>query len=99
MDLDLSDDQSEIVNDEIGCNATLSNGEIIRCIFRNQYASGDVQSLSIEGNRPYARCLTSDVSNVAQGQTFTIGETEYKIDEIQPDDTGWTVIILYKQNS
>lgn len=102
MDLSLPID--DFLNSEFGSAATLttaspSGSSSIRCIFYNPYAANRVSEIEIEGSRPYADCKATDVTNAAQDDTLTESSIVYTIDEIQPEDDGWTRLILFKANT
>jgi hypothetical protein len=43
---------------------------------------------------PQALCKTADVANAFRGDTLLVGGTTYYVQEIQPDGTGITTLIL-----
>ena len=45
---------------------------------------------SIQGYEIRADVLTSAITGIAQGQTFTNGSTVYKVIEVGPDNDGFT---------
>jgi hypothetical protein len=43
---------------------------------------------------PQVLCKTADVANAFRGDTFVVGGTTYYVQEVQPDGTGVTTLIL-----
>lgn len=64
--------------------------------FFNEFQAATTVEVPFEGAEPLAYCKTSDVEEAALDDTLTVGSTEYKIKEMQPDGTGITILILYR---
>ena len=75
-----------------GGSASTING-----ILNNEFELVDVGDVGVESEIPILTCRTSDVSSVAQGDTFVIDSVTYKSVIIRPDGTGITEIVLEKQ--
>ena len=69
----------------------------INRIFNNEFELVDIGDVGVESNIPILTVKTSDVSSVAQGDTFVIDSVTYKSVIIRPDGTGITEIVLEKQ--
>lgn len=66
----------------------------IKVIFDNEYRAVNIETGQVESAGPQATCKTSDVANAKHGETLVINSTTYYIIEIQPDGTGFTILIL-----
>ena len=66
-------------------------------IFNNEYELVDVGETGVEASLPILTVKTSDVPNLAQGDSFVIGSTTYKSVVNRPDGTGVTEIQLEEQ--
>lgn len=54
----------------------------------------DSSEFDVQDYRISARALTSEITDIAQGQTFTSGTTVYLVTEIGPDNHGVTELGL-----
>jgi hypothetical protein len=88
----LTDLDTMIDTDEFAVSALLSGGVVINVIFDNGYA----EELDVAGSKPTATCKASDVVGVSRGNPIIIpvGGTAYTVQNIQPDGTGETLLIL-----
>ena len=75
-----------------GGSASTING-----ILNNEFELVDIGDVGVESNIPILTVKTSDVSSVAQGDTFVIDSVTYKSVIIRPAGTGITEIVLEKQ--
>ena len=89
---DTSTHGSEVTYTPDGGSASTING-----ILNNEFELVDVGETGVESSMPVLTCRTSDVSSVAQGDTFVIDSTTYKSVIIRPDGTGITEIVLEAQ--
>ena len=81
----------------------------IKVILEDEYLSVDGLSVGVESSTPVAYCKTKDVSSASHGdslvfsaQTDLDGNTiksakTYSVVNVQPDNTGVTVLILQEQ--
>ena len=69
----------------------------INGILNNEFELVDVGDTGVESSMPVLTCRTSDVSSVAQGDSFVIDSTTYQSVIIRPDGTGITEIVLEEQ--
>ena len=44
-----------------------------------------------------AGCRSSDIAGVKNGDTFEVGGVDYRVLKIEPDETGWTTLLLGKR--
>lgn len=79
--------------DDFGVVATI-NGTEVNGIFDNEY----IDVLDVAGTSPAFTCATADLAAitpaVARGTSVTISGTAYTIQNIKPDGTGMTVLVL-----
>lgn len=67
----------------------------IPVIFDNEYSvTLGVGEPGMGVPSPQALCKTADVANASRGDTFVVGGTTYYVQEVQPDGTGITTLIL-----
>jgi hypothetical protein len=89
----LTDLDTMIDTDEFAVSAMLG-ATPIDVIFNNGYA----EELAVAGSKPTATCSASDVASVSFGDPITIPvkgiDTDYTIQNIQPDGTGEALLIL-----
>ena len=81
----------------------------IKIILEQQYFGIDVGTVDVEGFQPIAFCKTTDVPNIAHGDTIVApayknldGTTiksgaTYKVINVMPDNTGVTQVNLQEQ--
>jgi hypothetical protein len=75
---------------EFAVDATVA-GVAVKGIFDHQY----VEEFDITGEAPTLLCQTSQLpSGLSQGDTVSIGSTQYQVVGIQPDGTGLTLLVL-----
>lgn len=87
------DDLVHIIDGDFSVEATL-NGKTIFCIFDNEYLSRDVIDEAMASKTPQALCKTTDVSDAAIGNIFSVSSVDWKIRGIEDDGTGVTRLIL-----
>ncbi len=96
MTVETSLDRLNLLND-FGIDVAKSSGTI-KAIFDNPYqntsAGGEV-SFSIQ--ECYIEARTEDVTDLAEGSLLTINDSSYAVTDIQPDGTGFTVLMLEAQ--
>lgn len=67
----------------------------IPVIFDSEYSvSEGIGEPGIGVASPQALCRTADVENASRGDTLAVGGTTYYIQEVRPDGTGVTTLIL-----
>ena len=67
----------------------------ITALLRNEYLEVEVEGeVGVESSAPFALARTSDVPNIAQGDTLQISGTTYTVVEVQPDGEGMTDLRL-----
>jgi hypothetical protein len=102
MDHIITPEIDEVLNSEAGTDAVLNTaaaGESnIRVIFRRPYANASVMNVSWDSATPTAECKSSDISLAQQNDTVTVNGVTYKIDHIEAEDSGWSILVLYKAN-
>jgi hypothetical protein len=63
-------------------------------IFTKEYETKVLLGLDIEGSSAVFTCRTSEVSGAARGDTVTILTVAYRVDTIEYDGTGVSMLIL-----
>ena len=70
----------------------------ITTLLRNEYREvEDEGEVGVESSAPIAQARTSDVSNIAQGDTLLISGTTYTVVEVRLDGGGMTDLKLRTQ--
>lgn len=69
----------------------------IRGIFTNDYYPIDIGQAGFTGSNPTFECCEEDAAEIEYGDLLIVRENNYKIVEIKPDGTGWTVLGLERQ--
>lgn len=91
----LTDDLSMFLQDSDFAVSATFGSETITVVFDEEFLGQDVGgSVEIMGSTPLAYCRTSDVSSAVQDSTITISGTSYTITEVEPDNTGMTLLRL-----
>lgn len=83
----------ETIRGYMGTSATMTSGEqsgaVIRGVFDDpENISYAGQGVRVEGSSPSLFVRTDDVRQLRRGDTLTIGEENFWIDRISPDDGG-----------
>lgn len=99
MDLDFSNDVSEIINSEIGNDAILTTASPsavtnIRVVFHKEYSVEENFDSAEEAYQLWCECKATDVTGAAQNDTITINSTDYNIESVELSETGWTILRL-----
>ena len=88
MNVETDDMRLQFLKDFGFTNATFSDTSAgttatITALLRNEYLEVEVEGeVGVESSAPSALARTSDVSNIAQGDTLLISETTYTVVEI-----------------
>jgi len=64
----------------------------IQVIFNNEYFE-IAEGIGVEGTQPVITCRSSDVANVDQGDTVVINSVTYTVQNVMPDNTGFTQLV------
>jgi hypothetical protein len=98
------DDDFSIFQEELGEDVTfhLSGGNTVECkaIFDNEFLAAEMFGLVVETSGPVLSCKSSDIEDVAVGDTVEVTEygnteaTTFSIVQLQPDGTGQTLVVL-----
>ncbi|WP_395762585.1 head-tail joining protein [Escherichia coli] len=83
----------ETIRGHMGTSATITSGEqpgaVIRGVFDDpENISYAGQGVRVEGSSPSLFVRTDDVRQLRRGDTLTIGEENFWIDRVSPDDGG-----------
>mgnify|MGYP002623590714 FL=1 len=85
------DTETHGVSASISINGSSSS---IKVILNREYFAVDGESVDVVASQPIAHCRSSDVTGVDTDDSITISGTTYSIVNIQPDNTGVTILIL-----
>ena len=85
------DTETHGVSASISINGSSSS---IKVILNREYFAVDGESVDVVAGKPLAHCRSSDVTGVDTDDSLTISGTTYSIVNIQPDNTGVTILIL-----
>ena len=67
----------------------------ITTLLRNEYLELEVEGeVGVESSAPFALARTSDIPNIARGDTLLISGTTYTVVEVQLDGEGMTNLRL-----
>lgn len=75
-------------------DAVYNGGDTKPVIFDERYAGVDVDFPASESSQPRALGTTEDFPNVVHGHTLQIRGVIYKVVGVEPDGTGWVLMIL-----
>lgn len=104
MDLDLSSEITEILNSEIGTDATLTTASPsgtadVRVIFTKDYEPTDVgDTVKWSSYTFMAKGLATDFTDAKQNDTLEIGGVGYNIEDKYESDDGWVYMPLTIDN-
>jgi hypothetical protein len=70
------------------------NGQAVRGIFDNGFASAEVGLVGMSSSRPMLTLPTAGLSANPVGQTAVVGGTSYLVAAHQPDGTGVSTLML-----
>lgn len=70
------------------------NGQAVRGIFDNSFASAEVGLVGMSSSRPMLTLPTASLSADPVGQTAVVGGTSYLVAVHQPDGTGVSTLML-----
>ena len=105
MDLDLTDEINEILDSEIGSDATLTTASpsgvsSVRVIFTKSYLPVDVaDKVNWSGYDIIARGLAENFVNAKQDDTLLVGSVTYRIEDTYETNDGWIYLSLTVPNS
>jgi hypothetical protein len=95
----LTEELSEFFN--VGDHATAvtftpagGSATTVNAIFQNEFFAIDGGEVAVNGTQPIVVTKSSDVTGIANGDTFTINSTGYTVVRVEPDGTGVTQIAL-----
>ena len=86
--------------EDFGVSATYTDtsaasSSTVTVLFRSDFEVVDVGGgVSVESSAPVLHVRSSDVSSIAQGDTFVVDSTTYTVTSVEPDNEGMTVCRL-----
>lgn len=97
-----TDTERTVLLSDFGVSATYTadggSPTTITVIFDKEYVGVDANGqVSVESNNPMVICKASDVSDADHAATLAISGTTYNVVGVQPDGTGFTILMLEKQ--
>lgn len=104
MDLSLSSEITEILESEIGSDATLTTASPagsaeLRVIFTKNYEPTEVSpDIDWSSYAFMAKGLASEFTDAKQNDTLAIGGVDYKIEDKYETDDGWAYMPLTISN-
>ncbi len=75
-------------------DTSASSASTITAMLKREYFEESAGETTVQSSQPVAVVRTSDVSNVAHGDTLAISGTTYSIVEVSPDNEGLTQLRL-----
>ena len=75
-------------------DTSASSASTITAMLKREYFEESAGETTVQCSQPVAVVRTSDVSNVAHGDTLAISGTTYSIVEVSPDNEGLTQLRL-----
>lgn len=83
----------ETIRGYMGTSATMTSGELSGAVIRGVFDDPENisyagQGVRVEGSSPSLFVRTDDVRQLRRGDTLTIGEENFWVDRISPDDGG-----------
>ena len=91
----LTDDLDGFLQTDDFASAATFDGSTINVILDREFLAQTVNGeVGIESTRPIVHCKASDVESATHGDRIKIGTQRYRIDGIEPDNTGFTVMVL-----
>jgi hypothetical protein len=97
---DFASDLDTVFNtDELAETATYTRSgfppTFIPVIFENEFSvTNEIGETGMGVSAPQAHCKTVDVANASRGDTLVVGGTTYYVQEVRPNGTGVTTLIL-----
>lgn len=70
------------------------NGQSVKAIYNNAYASGNVGMLGMAGAQPALELKTADVPASPIGMAVVANGTSYLVAAHEPDGTGMSLLLL-----
>ena len=75
-------------------DTSASSASTITAMLKREYFEESAGETTVQSSQPVAVVRTSDVNNVAHGDTLAISGTTYSIVEVSPDNEGLTQLRL-----
>ncbi|WP_035552126.1 hypothetical protein [Burkholderia sp. 9120] len=70
------------------------DGEQVRGMFAAPWVGPDLGRQRTQLEHPQVSVRDAEAVRVAEGSVVTVGRDSYVVFELQPDGTGWTVLLL-----
>ena len=93
----IDDDIRDMIDDEQGFSTDISwdgSTHMIKGIFDAPFTGISSMTGNIETSSPAVNVKSSDVIGIKHGDYITVNSLRYKVNGLQPDGNGMTLIIL-----
>lgn len=101
MDISFTNEVNEINNGQFGIDATISiastgANKVIRGIFHEQFSLEEDFDSVQEAYEASFECATADITGAAQNDTLTVDSVNYNIEQIERQQSDFTILRLSK---
>lgn len=101
MDISFANEVQEINNGQFGTDAVISiastsANKTIRGIFHEQFSLEQEFDSVQEAYEAWFECATADITGAAQNDTLTINSVNYNIEQIEDQQSDFTILRLSK---
>lgn len=101
MDISFANEVEEINNGQFGIDATISiastsTNKVIRGIFHEQFSLEEDFDSAQEAYEAWFECATADITGTAQNDTIIINSVTYTIEQIEQQQSDFTILRLSK---
>jgi hypothetical protein len=91
---DLVADLDDVVIRDLADDDIMVDGEPVRGMFAAPWLGPDLGRQRTQLEYPQVSVRDADAVAIHEGSVVTVGVDEYVVFELQPDGTGWTVLLL-----
>ena len=91
---DLVADLDDAVMRDLADDDITVDGEPVRGMFAAPWLGPDLGRQRTQLEHPQVSVRDTEAARVAEGSVVTVGADPYVVFELQPDGTGWTVLLL-----
>jgi hypothetical protein len=91
---DLVADLDDAVERDLTDDDIRIDGEPVRGMFAAPWIGPDLGHQRTQLDHPQVSVRDGDAANIREGSSVDVGGDRYRVFELQPDGTGWTVLLL-----
>ncbi|WP_244744909.1 head-tail joining protein [Paraburkholderia terricola] len=91
---DLVADLDDAVIRDLADDDITVDGEPLRGMFAAPWLGPDLGRQRTQLEHPQVSVRDADAVTIREGSILTVGADDYVVFELQPDGTGWTVLLL-----